>query len=110
MVTKLEQVIADLVGERPSVDQWVHRGGVQIDTYAGRVQVEWDSEGASAALGHVAFFVEYLKTAGLFDAWVSDCPLAYRSPHSPAKRDVLRTVLLSILAWPSRYARVTAVL
>src|SRR6266478_5117699 len=94
MVTKLEQVIADLVGERPSVDQWVHPGGVQIDTYAGRVQVEWDSEGASTALGHVAFFVEYLKTAGLFDAWVADCPLDYCSPNTSAKSVSHRTAVL----------------
>jgi hypothetical protein len=108
MATKLEQVLADLVGERPSVDQWVHPAGVQVDTWAGRVQVEWDSEGASTALGHVAFFVEYLKTAGLFDAWVAACPVDYRSPNAPAKRDVLGTVLLSVLAGHWRYAHMTA--
>jgi hypothetical protein len=56
----------------------------------------------------VAFFVEYLKTAGLFDVWVADCPLDYRSPNSPAKRDVLGTVLLSVLAGHWRYAHMTA--
>ena len=108
MKTKLERVIADLAGEQPSVDQWVHPAGVQVDTYAGRVQVEWDTEGASTALGHMAFFVEYLKTAGLFDAWVADCPLNYRSPNSPPRRDVLGTVLLSVLAGHWRYAHMTA--
>ena len=108
MSTNLERVIADLVGDRPSVDHWVHPANLQLDTYAGRVQVEWDSEGASTALGHAAFFVEYLKTAGLFDAWVADCPLDYRSPNSPAKRDVLGTALLSVLAGHWRYAHMTA--
>ena len=79
-----------------------------MDTYAGRVQVEWDTEGASTPLGHLAFFVEYLKVAGLFDAWVADCPLVYRSPNAPAKRDVLGTTLLSVLAGHWRYAHITA--
>jgi hypothetical protein len=52
-------------------------------------------------------FVEYLKTAGLFDAWVADCPLDYRSPNALAKRDVFGTVLLSVLAGRWRYAHMT---
>lgn len=108
MATKLEQLIANLAGEQPSVDPWVHPTAVEVDTYAGRVHVEWDTEGAATALGHVPFFVEYLKTAGLFDAWVADCPLDYRSPNAPAKRDVLGTVLLSVLSGHWRYAHMTA--
>ena len=86
MATKLERIIADLPGEQPSVDPWVHPTTVKVDTYAGLVRVAWDTEGAATALGHVPFFVEYLKTAGLFDAWVADCPLDYRSPNAPAAR------------------------
>lgn len=82
MATELEQFIANLPGEQPSVDPWIRPTTVEVDTYAGRMHVEWDTEGASTALGHVPFFVEYLKTAGLFDAWVADCPLDYRSPIS----------------------------
>ncbi|HEY2533548.1 MAG TPA: transposase [Xanthobacteraceae bacterium] len=108
MTTKLERAIANLLGEQPSVDQWVHPTTVQVDTYAGRVQIEWDAASASTALGQLPFFVEYLKTAGLFDAWVADCPLEYRSPNSPAKRDVLGTMLLSVLAGHWRYAHMTA--
>ncbi len=108
MATKIQEYLANLPGEQPSVDQWVHPRTVQVDTYAGRVQLEWDDEGTSTALGHLPFFVEYLKTAGLFDAWVADCPLDYRSPNSPAKRDVLGTVMLSVLAGHWRYAHMTA--
>ena len=108
MATKLERAIANLSGDQPSVDPWVRPAAVQVDTYAGRVQVEWDTEGASTALGQLPFFVEYLKVAGLFDAWVADCPLLYRSPNSPPKRDVLGTMLLSVLAGHWRYAHMTA--
>jgi Transposase DDE domain group 1 len=108
MATKIDQIMANLPGEQPSVDEWAHPTTVKVDTYAGPVRVEWDTQGAATALGHAAFFVEYLKTAGLFDAWVADCPLAYRSPNSPARRDVLGTVLLSVLSGHWRYAHMTA--
>ncbi|HEX8787920.1 MAG TPA: transposase [Telluria sp.] len=107
MTTKLQDYLAHHSGDQPSVDPWAYPTAVQVDTYAGRVQLEWDGEGGSTALGHLPFFVEYLKTAGLFDAWVADCPLDYRSPNSPAKRDVLGTVLLSVLAGHWRYAHMT---
>src|SRR5205085_3662458 len=50
----------------------------------------------------------YLKTAGLFDAYVADCPLAYRSPNAPKTRDVLGTLLLSVLSGHWRYAHIGA--
>jgi hypothetical protein len=58
-------------------------------------------------LGQLAFFVEYLKQGGLFDPFVADCPLSYSSPNAPSKRDVLGTMVLSILAGHRRYAHIT---
>jgi len=107
MNTKLERIIANLPGEQPAVDEWSHPAAVRIDTYGGRVDVEWEDDVASTSLGHLPFFIEYLKTAGLFDAWVADCPLAYRSPNAPSKRDVLGTIMLSVLAGHWRYAHMT---
>ncbi len=54
------------------------------------------------------FFIEFLKTSGLFDEWVEDCPLRYTSPNAPQKRDVLGTILLSVLAGHWRYAHISA--
>jgi len=51
---------------------------------------------------------EYLKQAGLFDGFVAGCPLHLTSPNAPAKRDVLGTVMLSVLAGHRRYAHITA--
>jgi hypothetical protein len=34
----------------------------------------------------------------MFDSWVAACPLHYTSPNAPKKRDVLGTMVLSILA------------
>jgi hypothetical protein len=70
--------------------------------------VEWDNSATVTPLGQLPFFIEYLKQGGLFDGFVADCPLHYTSPNAPDKRDVLGTVLLSVLAGHWRYAHMTA--
>src|SRR6266446_3507471 len=83
---------------------------VIADTFAGRVHVEWE-EGEGAAmtpLGRLPFFIEYLKQGGLFDGWVAGFPLSLTSPNAPSKRDILGTVMLSVLAGHRRYAHITA--
>jgi len=72
------------------------------------VRVEWDSEAALTPLRQLPFFIDFLKAADLFDALVADCPLRYRSPNAPKKRDVLGTAMLSILSWHKRYAHIAA--
>ena len=54
------------------------------------------------------YFVEFLETSGLFEAWVKDCPLSYTSPNAPDKRAVLAMLLLSVLAGQRRYAHIDA--
>jgi hypothetical protein len=80
-----------------------------LDTFSGRIQVKWMPEAAVSAFGQMAFFIEFLKTSGLFDAWVNDCPLHYTSRNAPKKRDVLGTILLSVLAGHWRYAHINAI-
>lgn len=82
---------------------------VSVDTFGGRIHVEWSPQAAVTALGQLPFFVEFLKTADLFEPWVAQCPLEYRSPNAPAVRDVLGTILLSILAGQKRYAHIAAI-
>ena len=69
-----------------------------VETYGGPVRLCWDPDAAVTAFGQMPYFIEFLKTAGLFEDWVEDCPLDYRSPNAAAKRDVLGTLLLSVLA------------
>ena len=82
--------------------------GVGIDSFTGPVRVEWDREAALTALGQLSFFIDFLKTAGLFEAFVADCPLRYTSPNAPKARDVLGTAMLSILSGHTRYAHIAA--
>jgi hypothetical protein len=97
------------MGERETEGEEVAETTVSLDTFGGKIQVKWVPEGAVSALGQMAFFIEFLKTSGLFDAWVNDCPLRYTSPNAPSKRDVLGTILLSVLAGHWRYAHISAI-
>ena len=82
---------------------------LSVDTFGGRVHVEWDPQSAVTPLGQLPFFIEFLKLGNLFSPWVEDCPLYSISPNAPSKRDVLGTLLLSILAGHKRYAHVTTI-
>ena len=62
-------ISAHPAGEQPLVEPGVS-GPVPVDTYAGRIDVEWDPDAAVTPLGQLPFFIEFLKQAGLFDGWV----------------------------------------
>ncbi len=96
-------------GERRSAGNQPPETAISLDTFAGKIQVKWVPEAAVSSLGQMPFFIEFLKTSGLFDAWVEECPLRYTSPNAPRKRDVLGTILLSVLAGHWRYAHINAI-
>src|SRR5450631_1136061 len=54
-----------------------------LDTFAGKVHVKWSAEAAVSSLGLMPFFIEFLKTSGLFDKWVEESPLRYSSANAP---------------------------
>jgi hypothetical protein len=81
---------------------------VSLDTFAGKIQLKWAPDAEVSSLGQMPFFIEFLKTSGLFENWVKDCPLHYTSPNAPPKRDVLGTILLSVPAGHWRYAHISA--
>ena len=80
-----------------------------VDTFAGKVQVKWMPEAAVSSLGLMPYFIEFLKTSGVLDQWVEDCPMQYKSPNAPTKRDVLGTIMLSVLSGHWRYAHISAI-
>src|SRR5947209_3531973 len=80
-----------------------------LDTFAGKVFVRWDPDANVTGFGPAAYFIEFLKTNGLWERWVADCPLHYTSPNAPPKQDILGTVMLSVLAGHKRYAHISTV-
>jgi hypothetical protein len=93
MTIDLAATLAHPGGEQPPVEEW----SAIADTFGGRVHVEWDAAAPVTPLGQLPFFIEYLKQGGL-------CPLSFSSPNAPRKRDVLGTLLLSVLAGHQRCA------
>jgi hypothetical protein len=79
-----------------------------VDTLGVRMHVRWDDGAAATPHGKLVFFAEFLATTGVFERWVSCCPLAYPSGNAPDKRDVLGTLMLWLLAGHRRYAHITA--
>jgi hypothetical protein len=101
-------------GELPLVE-FVRDQPIPVDTYAGRIHIEWDPDAPITPMGQMAFFIAFLKTSGLFDNLIAACPLRYSTlprvlgrPNAPSKRDVLGTALLSVLSGQRRYAHITA--
>lgn len=78
-----------------------------VETYAGRVHVEWEPQASVTLIGQLPFFIEFLKHGQLFDRWVQTCPLEMTSPNAPEKRDILGAILLSILSGHTRYSHIS---
>src|SRR2546427_11545702 len=66
-------------GERKSGGMEGPERSGSVDTFAGKVQVKWVAEAAVSSLGLMPYFIEFLKTSGVFDAWVEGSPLKYTS-------------------------------
>jgi hypothetical protein len=80
----------------------------QKDKVAG-MHIEWSQEeNRVTQMAGLAYFVEFLSTTNLFEHFVQTCPLSYQSNNAPDKRDVLGTLLLSVLSGHSRYAHINA--
>src|ERR1700737_4525393 len=95
-------------GEPETGEMQPPEAALSLDTFAGKVQFRWAPDAEVSSLGQMVFFIEFLKISGLFENWVKDCPLQYSSPNAPQKRDVLGTILLSVLAGHWRYAHISA--
>jgi Transposase DDE domain group 1 len=108
MTHDLKRSGAHPTGEQSLVEVNLALRGVKLDSFAGPVHVEWDAKATLTPLGQLPFFIDYLKTSGLFDGFMADCPLCYTSPNAPKKRDVFGTTMLSILSGHKRYAHIAA--
>jgi hypothetical protein len=67
METQEQSIVTRPAGEQPMVEA---RSAI-ADTFVGRVHVEWDTTAPVTPFGQLPFFIDSLKQAGLFDAWVA---------------------------------------
>src|SRR4051812_6875870 len=80
---------------------------LEVDTFDGKLHIEWDPDASVTPIGQLPFFIQYLKLGHRFLSWVEDCPLDYESNNAPSKVDVLGSLLLSVLSGHTRYAHIT---
>ncbi len=81
-----------------------------LRTPGSNVHVEWAAMETeqTTRTGGLVYFAQFLEATGFFSRWVESCPLTYESNNAPLKRDVLGTILLSVLNGHDRYAHITA--
>ncbi len=96
------------LGESNKVQKKPLSSAIEVETFAGKVHVEWDPTAAVTPIGQLPFFIEFLKLGHRFKPWIEDCPLHYISNNAPKKVDVLGSLFLSILSGHKRYSHLTA--
>ena len=105
---KLPPITVHPQGELEMPEKKALSAAIEVETYGGKVHVEWDPTAAVTPIGQPAFFIEFLKLGHRFDRWVEDCPLNYVSNNAPKKIDVMGSLFLSILSGHTRYTHLTA--
>jgi hypothetical protein len=53
------------MGEQKVMTEIAHSTRIGVDTYAGKVHVEWDPNAAVTPLGQLSFFIEFMKVSRL---------------------------------------------
>lgn len=94
-------------GEKNLVKESSKNEQISVETFDGKVFIEWDPEASVTPLALLPFFIEFLKLGDRFDPWIEDCPLYYTSHNAPNKRDVLGSLFLSVLSGHKRFAHIT---
>lgn len=102
--------VDNLKGDRKAVQKSSAFCADVVDTYDGKIHIEWDPDAAVTPMGLLPFFIQFLKMGGRFNAWVNDCPLRFCSNNAPQKLDVLGSLFLSILSGHKRYAHITTLM
>ena len=83
---------------------------IEVDTFDGKLHIEWDPAASVTPIGKLPFFIEFLKLGNRFSPWVDECPLHYVSHNAPTKTDVLGSLLLSVLSGHTRYAHIATLM
>ena len=52
---------------KSELSSFVEENKCTVETYGGRVHVEWDPQSAVTPLGQLAFFIEFLKLGNLLE-------------------------------------------
>lgn len=106
----LKPQAAHPTGEKSRQVASTYPSPITVDTYEGKLHIEWSPDAAVTPIGQLPFFIQFLKLGDRFDPWVDECPLHYSSNNAPEKTDVLGSLFLSILSGHKRYAHIATLM
>ena len=79
---------------------------LDIPAFGGRLDVCWDPNAEVTQWGGLCYLSAFLNVAGLLDRLVEDAPFVYTSNNSPGIRNLVGTIVLSILCGFTRYLHI----
>ena len=74
-----------------------------IETLGGDYALKWDDETQMGVNAHAALLSQFAKTGGFFDRLVETCPMRLTSSNAPGIRDLIATVMVSMVNGATRF-------
>ena len=78
-------------------------GVPKIETLGGDYVLRWDDETQMSVNAHAALLSQFAKAGGFFDRLVETCPMRLTSNNAPEVRDLIATVMVSMVNGATRF-------
>ena len=80
--------------------------GRTISTLGGDYALKWDDETQMSVNAHAALLSQFAKSGGFFDRLVETCPMRLKSNNAPDVRDLIATVMVSMINGATRFRHI----
>ena len=80
--------------------------GRTISTLGGDYALKWDDETQMSVNAHAALLSQFAKAGGFFDRLVATCPMRLKSNNAPDVRDLIATVMVSMINGATRFRHI----
>ena len=78
-------------------------GGQKIETLGGEYALKCDDETQMSVNAHAALLSQFARAGGFFDRLVETCPMRLTSNNAPEVRDLIATVMVSMVNGATRF-------
>ena len=78
-------------------------GAQRIETLGGGYALKWDDETLMGVNAHAALLSQFAKAGGFLDRLVETCPMRLTSNNAPEVRDLIATVMVSMINRATRF-------
>lgn len=78
-------------------------GAQRIETLGGDYALKWDDETLMGVNAHAALLSQFAKAGGFLDRLVETCPMRLTSNNAPEVRDLIATVMVSMINGATRF-------